>query len=314
MASTLLNFFSNAAKVFGQSNIGQLFKKSASNLFNRFTGNALTDADVQANELTMQNQEDIFQRQVAGMQKAGLNPALMYGSSPSSAPEAQNTSGSAGLNMSDLLQAVMIPLQQKLLAAQTSNVRADTLKKKAETDESGVRAEQIRQLMEWYPSLTEQTIREISTRADLNVGSLSKTEVETEIARAERIIREAEANESSAFFKARREAEEAKDDESRANAAAALARAAWDSYETEYTRSHGGARPSSSSALAIANAIFAALGKLGESFRDSLAGAFPALFTPTGEDSENPFPKGTPQWLGYEAAKRSEKKNRGGSR
>lgn len=283
------------------------------NTWNRYTGSALTDADIQANEMTMQNQEDIFQRQVTGMQKAGLNPALMYGSSPSSAPAAQNTSGSAGVNMSDLIQAMMIPLQKRLLSAQTDNVKADTDKKKAETGESSARTEQIRLLMDWYPRLTETQIRDMSTHADLNVGSLSKVEVEKEIAEAEKFIRQAEADESSAYFKARREAEQAKDDESLASAAAHLASAAWQQYETSYTKSHGGARPASSSILALANAIATSLKDVGKSFSDALSGAFPGLFSSSDDgSSENPFPKGSPQWLGYEAARKHSRN--GGSR
>lgn len=87
------------------------------------TGSGLTNADIQANEIQMQNQEDIYGRQVAGMQKAGLNPALMFQSGASSAPSV-SPSQNIG-NMSELLQALMIPLQMKLMNAEVDKTKAD---------------------------------------------------------------------------------------------------------------------------------------------------------------------------------------------
>lgn len=213
----------------------------------------VTGRDVALNEMTMQNQEDQYQRQVVGMQKAGLNPALMYQSGAGSAPSAQPASGGSPMSMSDLMQMMLLPLQKSALEAQVKQTEADTTKTLAETD-------QIKQLMEWYPRLSESTISEVASRIGLNVANTSKAEVEAEIGAFEKIIKSAEADEASAFYKARREYEQAKTPEAQANAAAALARAAWDTYEKEYTESHGGARPSSSATLALINAISGWLG------------------------------------------------------
>ena len=47
--------------------------------------------------------EDVYQRQVTGMQNAGLNPALMYqGGASGSAPTVQGSQGTA--NMSEVFR------------------------------------------------------------------------------------------------------------------------------------------------------------------------------------------------------------------
>lgn len=73
-----------------------------------------------------------FQRQVADMQAAGLNPAMMFGGSPS---PVVNTSAAAapGAGISDLLQLAMLPLQMKSLQADIDKTKADTDNTKAQT-------------------------------------------------------------------------------------------------------------------------------------------------------------------------------------
>lgn len=77
----------------------------------------MTDAELQANDLSMQNMQEQWQRNVTGMQQAGLNPALMYGSSPSgSAPTASTDTGSGSL--SDLMQLISLRKEMKVLDSQ----------------------------------------------------------------------------------------------------------------------------------------------------------------------------------------------------
>lgn len=98
------------------------FGRAVEALVNKWTDAGVTPGEVQRNEMQMQNQEDIYQRQVTGMQKAGINPALMYGSGAQSAPSV-NTQSSGSMSMSDLMGVFMMPLQKKLLDAQAQNQR-----------------------------------------------------------------------------------------------------------------------------------------------------------------------------------------------
>lgn len=237
------------------------FANGVKSFWNRTTGSALTEAENQANAFNAeeaQKQRDweeemsntAFQRQVSDMQAAGVNPALMYGSGASGASTPSGNSASSvapgTASMSDLMQLLMLPTQKKLMEAQT-------VKTISESD-------QIKQIMQFYPRLTEHQISEITSRTGLNLSNISKVDAETAILDFEKVIKSAEANEASAFYKARREYEEAKDDEARASAAASMAQSIWTEYETRYTEEHNGARPSSSSILALVDAITSFLG------------------------------------------------------
>lgn len=116
------------------------------NLWNKITGNALTDADKQANEFSVQQADLAFQRQkefyqefqspeaqmrsqMAGMQSLGVNPALMYGGSMpsgggSSSPAAPSSvSPTSGESLGSL---ITVMLNAAKLGAQIKNINADT--------------------------------------------------------------------------------------------------------------------------------------------------------------------------------------------
>ena len=124
-----------------------------SSVQNQFTQEGVTGQQKELNDIQMQNQEDIYQRQVSGMQKAGLNPALMYQSGATSAPVAPSASN--GMNMGDLLQAVLIPQQLKMMKAQTDNIYAAADQKRAQTETEGIRQEALRLANQYYPSLAK---------------------------------------------------------------------------------------------------------------------------------------------------------------
>lgn len=247
------SFLNNTADALTTA-VGQLADPQQLNSWvNSQTGAHLTGSQQEANAMAMQNQEDIYQRQVAGMQKAGLNPALMYESGASSAPSpVQGQTGAT--SMSELMQALLLEKQSNLLEAQTSNVNADTDKKKAETA-------QIELINKYYPNLTQTQIDKMLSEMGLNEEQKRKiqseidlNELDKELKELDKIIKKAQADESSAFYKASRELEQAKTDREKAEAQEALARAAMELIEGEYMK-HTNNKMGSASIVAIASAL-----------------------------------------------------------
>ena len=217
------------------------------NWWKGFTGSGLTKRDILLNEMNMQNVEDNPSRQVAGYNKAGVNPALMYGNGASnSAPQSSATGGSGSL--SDLMQVLLLPKQMKMMDAQTRNIEANSEKTLADT-------EQVKLAMKYYPSLTEQTIAEIASRIGLNIQNTSLAAVQEEIAGFEKIIKKSESEYADQFFDLRNQFQAAQGAEAMERAAEAAARTAWTEFETQWTKDHNGARPSSSSLVALIEAL-----------------------------------------------------------
>lgn len=117
------SFVDNLEQAFGD--VSQNAGSYLTSFLNSVTGAHLTGQQVEQNEMQMQNIEDQYQRQVSGMQSAGLNPALMYQNGASgSVPSAP--SNSANGSLSDLMQLILLPLNKKMMEAQIQNVQADT--------------------------------------------------------------------------------------------------------------------------------------------------------------------------------------------
>lgn len=223
------------------------------NFVKQATGSGLTDRDIAMNQMNMQNVEDTAAAQVAGYQKAGVNPALMYGSSgQQTAPSASSTGSGSLSDLAQIAQLVTIPAQLKMLEAQTKNVDANTEKTIADT-------EHVKQIIEWYPNLSEASVAEVWTKAGLNLQNIDESEAKEQLARAEKVIKDAEGKFAEQMQEAKLNLTNAQTQEAKDNAAAAAARAAFDQFELDYAKENN-ARLSSSSVLAIISALTSWLG------------------------------------------------------
>lgn len=154
--SLVMSFWNNIKKSF--SKVGDWIKSlGIAKWWRSATGQELSGAQQEANAFSAQQAEiqreyetqmsnTAYQRQVADMRNAGLNPALMYGGSASGAstPSVSSASsvdpGQPGLNPIGLLAQIQ---QLHLLKSQKANIDADTAKKHQDIKESDVRIDQI---------------------------------------------------------------------------------------------------------------------------------------------------------------------------
>lgn len=220
---------------------------------NAQTGAHMTNSEYERNEMQMQNQEDIYQRQVTGMQKAGLNPALMYDNPSGSAPSAP-APGQVGLNMSDLMQAVLLDKQGRLMESQIRNTDAQTDRESQET-------ERLKLINKYYPQVTETQIDKMLSDIGFNDESIAKMKsevnlqsLEADLKTIQKIISQAEADESSAYFKARRELMEAQTDRERAEKSEILMREAMERIERDFMKNTN-TKMGSATVVAIASAL-----------------------------------------------------------
>lgn len=143
---SLVEFEANARSQNSDWTAEDFFGPGFLNLWNKITGNDLTDAEKNANEFSSTQADIAFQRQkefyqefqspeaqmrsqMAGMQSLGVNPALMYGGSMpsgggSSSPAAPSSvSPTSGESLGSLITAMLNVVK---LGAAIKNINADT--------------------------------------------------------------------------------------------------------------------------------------------------------------------------------------------
>lgn len=143
-----------------------VFGNEGTSLINKYT-----DAGPTGRDMWIAGREDMtHQRNVQDMLNAGLNPALMYGSS--SAPSINTSSAGGAAGISDFLQLALLPLQVKAMKADIAKTRADTDKTREDT-----KGQQLSN--EWYSRLKEVEIA--SKRSVIELNSSREREIEQNI-------------------------------------------------------------------------------------------------------------------------------------
>lgn len=133
---------------------GPVSSSGFGSLLNRVTQSALTGAENEQNAFNAAEAEKnrawqeqmsntAYQRSVADMQAAGVNPAMAMSNGGASTPSGSAATGSSGtsaMGLSELLQLFKFRKEMKMLDAQIGNVGADTALKGAQAQSAGANA------------------------------------------------------------------------------------------------------------------------------------------------------------------------------
>lgn len=158
----------------------------AESLLNKYTDAGATGRDVAINNMNRQNIVDEASLEVEGYKKAGVNPALMYGSGTSSAPTVSNSS-SGGLQ--DLVGLMALPAQlenlrtnsrkqaeetrteverRKKVQQETANLKQSLNNLLAEEGLTQAKEAEIRKALEWTDRINEASLGKIESERKLN--------------------------------------------------------------------------------------------------------------------------------------------------
>lgn len=114
-----------------------------------------------------------FQRQVLDMQKAGLNPALMYGSGSNGASSPSGSTASAAGGF-DIVQAMMADKQMKLMDAQYAKTMEE--------------ANLVSREAAWKDKLSDAEFREIESRIGVNSAQVNSMEYDNALKKSQELL------------------------------------------------------------------------------------------------------------------------------
>lgn len=215
---------------------GAFIRNSVGSLFNKLTGAGLTTAQQQQQDYQTEMSNTAFQRQVADMSAAGLNPALLYGhgagagaSTPTGVDAASN-----GASLGEMMQVMLLGKQAKLLDSQAAKNTAEA----GLTDRNAA----------WVDRLNDAQLKENLSRVRLNESQVDLNEYDKAYKAAQTALVDVQAKYQGALMQAQTQG-------ALASAARNYAEAAISRMEKDL-----GHRLSSSELLAVIDSITALFG------------------------------------------------------
>lgn len=204
----ILNQAVGSAGAAGIGTVMSLFGKNTAvgSIGRAMTGAGLTGAQAEQNafnasqaEITRMWQEKMqgsqYQRSVQDMLKAGLNPALMYGSSagPASMPSGVMAAGnSIAPDVSSLINLMMAKKQMNLIDSQINKNEADANKANTEAEGQEITNFYLDQTLQAQLALYGANYNEINAQIDLLEQKLKTEQAQTNLTKAGISLKNAE--------------------------------------------------------------------------------------------------------------------------